>query len=213
MGKFITFEGIEGSGKSTQVRLLAEALGKKGISCITTREPGGTSFGEKIREIILQDTSSLAPITELLLYLAARAEHVKEVIVPALRNGIWVISDRYSDATIAYQGYGRGLDIDEIVRLNRVVTGGLIPDITFLLDIPVEAGLNRAMERLKGKGAEPDRFERESIEFHMRVRDGYLRLAEMESERIKVIDALGDENQIHKIVISHIEVLLEGRNA
>nr|BAL54585.1 dTMP kinase [uncultured prokaryote] len=208
MGRFITFEGIEGSGKSTQVGLLADALSKKGIRCIKTREPGGTPLGEKIREILLKTTSPIGPMTELLLYLSARAEHIRQVIIPALNSGIWVISDRYCDATLAYQGFGRGLDIAEISQMNKLVTGGLLPDLTFLLDIPAELGLKRAMERLRQKGGSPDRLESESLEFHRRVRDGYLRIAQMEPERIKVIDALDDEVEIHKKVMKHIELLI-----
>ncbi len=211
MGKFISFEGIEGSGKSTQARLLAHALSDKGIRCIVTREPGGTPLGERIREIVLR--SELSPMAELFLYLAVRAEHLREIIIPSLRDGIWVISDRYSDATVAYQGYGRGLSIDKILELNRIATSGIFPHITFLLDVPAEIGIQRAMSRISDTGMEPDRFERESLEFHRRVRDGYLMLAEMEPGRIKVIDAVDDREKIHKKVMSHLEPLLINKDA
>lgn len=211
MGKFISFEGIEGSGKSTQAKLLAHALSDRGIRCIVTREPGGTPLGERIREIVLR--SELSPMAELFLYLAVRAEHIKEIIIPSLRDGIWVISDRYSDATVAYQGYGRGLSIDKILELNRIATSGIIPHITFLLDVPAEIGIQRAMSRISKTGMEPDRFERESLEFHRRVRNGYLMLAEMEPGRIKVIDGVDDKEKIHSLVMSYLEPLLIDKDA
>lgn len=184
-GLFISLEGIEGTGKTTQARLLYERLIHNGLEAILTNEPGGTPIGESIREILLKiDHKEMSYITELLLYNAARAQHLYEKIVPALKVGKVVITDRFSDSTIAYQGYGRGIDLNLLKTLDDIATGGIKPDITLLFDLDVETGLkrNRGINKI-------DRLELEDIEFHRRVRDGYLRIAELEPGRIKIIDA------------------------
>jgi dTMP kinase len=199
---FITFEGIEGSGKTTQIVRIKNYLTQKRIPCEVTREPGGTSIGEKIRKILLDPShSKMVPLCELLLYEASRAQHVHDVIKPLLEKGIVVICDRFSDASIAYQAYGRGLDLKFVQKLNRIASQGLKPDITFILDCPSGLGLKRAIKRNKElNGIKEDRFERENILFHKRVREGYLSLAKKDPRRIKVIDTrLGEEKVFEKI--------------
>lgn len=190
MACFITFEGIEGCGKTTQMRILAKRLESLGNDVTTTREPGGCPIADKIREILLDaENSALVPLAELLLYAAARAQHVAEVVTPALAAGRVVLCDRFTDATLAYQGYGRALDRETIDRLNGLATSGVRPDLTVLLDCPVETGLERAMARINSTdGAREERFELEAMEFHRRVRDGYLQLAAREPNRFVVVD-------------------------
>ena len=190
MSFFITFEGIEGCGKSTQVQLLAKALTSRDMDVVVTREPGGCAIADQIRNILLDAANSgLTPSAELLLYAAARAQHVAEVVRPALQAGRMVICDRFTDATVAYQGYGRGLDLATIARLNADASGGTRPDLTILLDCPVEIGLKRAFARINSTaGAREERFELESTQFHQRVRDGYLTLAAEQPERFAVVD-------------------------
>ena len=190
MACFVTFEGIEGCGKTTQIRSLANRLGLLGTPHILTREPGGCSISDQVRTILLNaDNSAMAPLTELLLYAASRAQHMTEVITPALSAGKVVLCDRFTDATAAYQGYGRGIDMSLVTQLNRLATGDIKPDLTVLLDCPVETGLGRAVARINStSGDREERFELESLQFHQRVRNGYLRLAEEEPERFVVID-------------------------
>jgi dTMP kinase len=187
---FITFEGVEGSGKTTQIQRLKRYLTRKGILCKVTREPGGPPISEKVRKILLNpDHREMAPLTELLLYEAARAQHVKEVIEPILRKGGVVLCDRFSDATIAYQGFGRKLDLELIKRLNQLTTQGRKPDVMFLLDCPSDLGLKRAVQRnQKQRRTKEERFEREKIQFHYRVRKGYHWIAKKDPQRVKVID-------------------------
>jgi len=199
---FITFEGVEGSGKTTQIRRLKRYLTQKGIPCKVTREPGGCPIGEKVRKILLDpDHREMVPLSELLLYEASRAQHVKEVIEPLLKRGVTVLCDRFSDATIAYQGFGRKLDLGLIQRFNRLSTQRIKPDITFLLDCPSEMGLKRAIQRNQTlKKEKEERFEREKIQFHHRVRRGYLSIAKQEPHRVKVIDTRqGEEKTFEKI--------------
>lgn len=198
MGLFLTFEGIEGCGKTTQIRLLADGLRQQGHDVIETREPGGCDIADQIRAVLLDARNNrMISTAELLLYAAARAQHVAEVIQPALEAGKTVLCDRFCDATLAYQGFGRGLDINRIIDLNTYACQGVIPDKTLLLDLPVEIGLGRARQR-NGQQAGPneDRFEQESLDFHQRIRQAYLDLATQEPERFITIDAGGDPQQV-----------------
>jgi dTMP kinase len=200
---FITFEGIEGSGKSTQARQFADYLNESGHPCLLTREPGGDPIGLRIRSVLLDPKSrDMDPIAELLLYLSDRVQHIQRVILPELQRGRIVISDRYSDATMAYQGYARGLDRSLLRDLHERLCGNLQPDITFLLDLPVETGLSRAWKELdKGtRDISESRFEAETLDFHQRVRSGYRDLARIYPDRFCVIDALPDEEQVQKSI-------------
>ncbi|GAB4331810.1 MAG: dTMP kinase [Candidatus Abyssubacteria bacterium] len=210
-GKFITIEGVEGSGKTTQVALLSEYLRNNGVEVVQTREPGGTDVGEKIRQILLSPLHGrLAPSAELLLFLAARAQQVHEVIMPALKNGAWIVCDRFSDATVAYQGHGRGIDTDTIRRMNDAATQGLKPDLTILLDLDVEIGIQRAIASKKefAESGTGDRMEKETRAFHRRVQKGYHELAEREPGRIKVIPVTGSIEDVHRIIVSMVEPFL-----
>lgn len=192
-GFFITLEGGEGAGKTTQARLLAVSLRRAGRRVVHTREPGGTPIAEAVRRVLLRPGARVAPVTELLLYEAARAQHVAEVIRPALSRGAVVLCERYTDATVAYQGHGRGMDRPTIDLLNRVATGGLRPDLTLLLDVPTDRGLRaaRALPKALSRGGRPraagDRLEREPLSFHERVRAGYRALARQDPRRIRVV--------------------------
>ena len=205
---FITFEGIEGCGKTTQVGLLSRMLEEQGKPVLVTREPGGCAIADKIRAILLDaDNHALVPLAELLLYAAARAQHVAEVIRPALAEGKVVICDRFTDATMAYQGHGRSLDRDLIRTLNRLAAGGISPDMTILLDCPAEIGLKRALARIETtEGAREERFEQESLRFHRAVRQGYLALAAADPDRFVVLDGTLDITEtataISKAVLS-----------
>lgn len=192
---FITLEGPEGSGKSTQLSLLAAFLEESGYSVVATREPGGTDIGDQIRDV-LHDVRNTAmkPETEFLLYSASRAQLVREVINPALADKKVVLCDRFADSTIAYQGYGRGLDLEALRAITRFATGGLVPDITFLLDIDVQEGLNR---RINGAD-EMNRLDLEAIAFHQRVRDGYHQMAAAEPDRWVVVDAGQSPEEIQR---------------
>lgn len=183
-GKFITLEGIDGAGKSTQLEFLATALRARGLTVIVTREPGGTSLGERLRDLLLDQSATMHPETEALLMFAARREHLDKVIIPALNNGSWVISDRFTDASFAYQGGGRGLDWEKLAQLEQWVQDALQPDLTFYFDVPVELGRQR-VSTLKTL----DRFEQEQQDFFQRVRDAYLTRAQQFPVRIQIIDA------------------------
>ncbi|WP_198265593.1 dTMP kinase [sulfur-oxidizing endosymbiont of Gigantopelta aegis] len=183
-GKFITIEGSEGAGKSTNLLFVQAYLTAKNIEFISTREPGGTPIAEKMRDLLLdKDNTALCDDAELLLMFAARAQHLNELIIPALEAGKWVISDRFTDASYAYQGGGRGLSWEKIAQLEQWVQGDLRPDATILLDIPVDLG----MERVRARG-ETDRFEQEQLSFFNRIRDAYLKLAKENPERFHIID-------------------------
>ncbi len=200
MAYFITFEGVEGSGKSTQIRMAGEFLNQWGIPYLVTEEPGGTPLGRKIREILLnRHAFSITPLSELLLFQASRYQHVETVIQPALTAGKTVLCDRYMDATIAYQGFGRGIPLEQIKFLNDFATASLKPDRTFLFDMPVETGLARASQRMNQQPDQPreDRFEQEALAFHQRVRDGYLSLAKAEPERFVILDAARNIDDLH----------------
>ena len=205
-GLFITFEGTDGAGKTTQIQHLTADLRQTGYDVYLTREPGGTPISEQIRDMLLNpDHSEMAATTELLLYAASRAQHVSEVIKPALEAGKIVISSRFADATVVYQGYGRGLDLERINRLNRIATDGVTPDLTFVLDLPVEIGLQRVQNSRGGL----DRLEREKIEFHHRLREGYQIIARQEPERLKIIDAQADPEQVYVQIQKAIQPLLQ----
>ncbi len=212
---FITFEGGDGTGKSTQIRFLERHLIAQGKSCLTTREPGGTSLGQLLRSILLESGNRpISSSTELFLYLADRAQHVHEVIAPAIAQGKIVLSDRHTDSTVAYQGYGRGFDLQLLLSLNRIASQGLTPDITFLLDCPVELGLSRTVRRrsvsatVKGD----DRFENEKLEFHEKVRQGFLDLARAEPARFHIIDASHSEQEVFAAVREIVDRRLDLSN-
>lgn len=203
-GLFITFEGIDGCGKSTQIAKAAEYLKEKGVSLIVTREPGGTPLGEKIRELILSpQNSEMKNSCELLLYLSARAQHVEEKIKPALEKGTTVLCDRYQEATFAYQGFGRGYPLNLLQELNAFATGGLVPSKTFIFDISVEC----AFERMKKTGKAPDRLEKSSKEFYRKIREGYLTLASAHPKRIKLIQGEKTIDEIFHEVKKDLEEL------
>ena len=198
-GNLISFEGIEGCGKSTQVKLAAKFLEKQGFHVLVTREPGATPIGREIRRLLLSPDFSPEAVTELFLYLADRQEHVRKVIMPYLEQGFLVLVDRYIDSTWVYQGYARNGDLDLINRLNKLVTGGLIPRRTFLLDCPPEIGLQRAKSRnlIDGSQGSEDRFEQLEIAFHQRIRDGFRQLAKEHSKRFVILNASEKIETIH----------------
>jgi len=203
-GLLVTFEGIEGSGKSTQIELTRAYVEEHGYTCLVTKEPGGSPLGEEIRGFLLdRGDLRIDPLTELFLVEADRAEHVAEVIRPALDEGRIILCDRYTDATIAYQGYARGLDIAVITQLNHWATGGLTPQCTIVLDCPVAVGMARA----KGE----DRFEREGKRFHEQVRKGYLWIAQQEPQRVQVVSGEGEQTAIQEEIRRIIRPLLDRR--
>ena len=198
-GKFITFEGIDGCGKSTQVKMLVEKLEKLNMDVITIREPGGTRISESIRDILLyRDTHELGGRTEALLMTASRTQLTKEIILPALDKGTWVIADRYADSTLAYQGGGRQIDLDSLEKLNQFATYDTVPDLTFFIDILPDEGVKRQNAKL-------DRIEQAGIDFQSRVRDLYIKLAEKYSNRIIIIDGQNDIETIHKNIWKEFE--------
>ena len=202
---FITFEGIEGSGKTTQIQLLSEKLEQSGIEHVLTREPGGTEVGNEIRRILLHPANQdLTPLAELLLYQAARAQHLARVIVPALAEKKLVLCDRYKDATRAYQGRGRELPADLLERLNALDIMALEPDLTLLFDLDPALALARARHREQDRHRDEGRFELEDLEFHRRVREGYLELARIHSKRIRILEAAGRADEVHSRVLSLI---------
>jgi len=205
---FITLEGIEGSGKSTQILHIFNFINKLGLKCIITREPGGTRIGRKMRSILLDpESSALNPAAELLLYTADRVQHIQEIILPMIEGGSIVICDRYFDATLAYQGVARGLDMTLILDLHKLICRNLKPDLTFLLDLSPDTGLSRALKQLES-GSRMDtesRFEKETIAFHERVRAGYLAIAEKEPERFRIIDASQSEDQVQAQITRVLE--------
>ncbi|HAG51533.1 MAG TPA: dTMP kinase [Deltaproteobacteria bacterium] len=212
MSLFITFEGIEGCGKTTQMEMLKEHLEWKGFQVVATREPGGTELGERIRTMLLnRDIQPIAPWSELLLYAVCRAQLVKEIIKPALENRKIVLCDRFADSTVTYQGFARGLSLEAITNINKWVTEGITPSITFILDCAPEIGLKRAFDRIntRKEGNKEDRFERENIEFHKKIREGYLKLAKESPDRIKVVNGDREISLIHKEICGIIEQSLE----
>jgi dTMP kinase len=207
-GKFITFEGLDGTGKSTQMRKLAEALRTAGHKVVETREPGGTATGEQIRRVLLHSgTTGLAPLAEMALMFASRAQHIAEVIEPALAAGAIVLCDRFTDSTEAYQGSGRKLGSEVVRELHRVLCGNLQPDLTILLDSDASASVSRARRRNSrasknaGRGHDENRFEQEKKTFFMRVHDGYMAIAKREPGRVVVVDARGTPAQTHGKIV------------
>jgi len=202
-GLFITFEGTDGSGKTTQIKLLEQYMGAKGREVVLSREPGGTRVSEIIRDIILEpENKEIVPLTEMILYAASRAQHVAEVIEPAVNNGKIVICDRYVDSSYAYQGGGRGVDLKIIADVNRIAINGTVPDITFFLDIDPEISIKR---RINSTGA--DRIEQEKLDFHRRVYDGYKKLSILYPDRIKTIDATRSIEEISSQINEYIDEL------
>ena len=207
---FLTIEGIEGAGKSTFIGLLEDELVKLGVNFLRTREPGGCALGRQIRPLLLDASQKVSDRAELFLFLADRAQHVADTIRPALERGQWVICDRYADSTIAYQGYGRGMDPEELQKLNDYATGGLWPDITFLLDLPAEVGLGRALARngREGLTQSEGRFEAEALAFHQRIREGFLARAARWPQRFRVLDAAQTPDAIVAQAMKHLEPYL-----
>jgi dTMP kinase len=210
-GTFITFEGIDGSGKSTQLRLLGNFLRVNGCDALLTREPGGTTLGLRLRAALLDATEEVDPLTELLVFAADRAQHVRRMVRPALAAGRVVISDRYADATVAYQGGGRGFAPELIAQIVQLATEGLKPDLTLLFDVPVEESTNRTTRRSTSKTSSRDRLDIEHADFHARVRDAYLQIALAEPERVKLIDTSGPVEQTHDRVKEIVVPYLQSR--
>jgi len=192
-GLFITFEGIDGCGKTTQIKLLKEYLESQGYKVLVTREPGAKGLGEKLREILLNYDDPVSSKCESFLFLADRAQHIDTIIKPAIDNGTIVLCDRHTDSTVAYQGYGRGIDIEQTKYLNNIATSGIKPDLTFIFDITVEKSLERV-------GKTKDRMESAGIEFFERVRNGYIKIAKEEPSRVKLIDGISSIQTIHNLL-------------
>jgi dTMP kinase len=213
-GVFISFEGIDGSGKTTQLRRLREVLEGRGHAVTVAQEPGGTRVGREIRRLLLDKANSdLRTIPELLLYFASRAQNIEEVILPALEAGAIVLADRFTDATVAYQGHGRQLGVEVVRDVERVACHDVKPDLTLLLDIDPETGLERALERNENQTADESRMERQSLDFYRRVQAGYRELSETEPDRIVVIDARGGVEDVAEEVQSQVLGFLEARGA
>ncbi|MGD9175321.1 MAG: dTMP kinase [Desulfobacterales bacterium] len=209
---FITLEGIEGSGKTTQIDRLAEFFNDRGMACVTTRQPGGTVIGENIRSILLNpENHALDPMTELLLYLADRAQHINEIIRPALADGKTIICDRYFDATVVYQGFARGLSVELLLELHRILFENLKPDVTLLLDLAPQQGLERAWQQLNSgqRAGRESRFENEALAFHKKVRAGYLELAKFEPQRFHIIDAGRSADRVFDEICKTLTPLLK----
>jgi dTMP kinase len=208
-GAFITFEGIDGCGKSTQLRLLASQLRVRGLDVVTTREPGGTPLGQKLRAALLDVKEQVDPLTELLVFAADRAQHVRKQLIPALEANQVVLSDRYADATVAYQGAGRGFDPKLIQEIVELATGGLKPDLTLLFDLSVAESAVRTRRRMESKRT--DRLDIEDVEFHTRVRNAYVDIAKATPDRFCIIDARGSVEHTHEMVMNIVIPFLEKR--
>ena len=208
-GVFITFEGIDGCGKSTQLRLLASELRVRGHDVVTTREPGGTPLGQKLRSVLLDVQEQVDPLTELLVFAADRAQHVRTLLLPALAANKIVLSDRYADATVAYQGSGRGFKPELIKEIVQLATDGLMPALTLLFDLPVAESAVRTRRRTRAKHS--DRLDREHSDFHERVRTAYLEIASANPERVSVIDARGSVHETQRLVMDIVLPFLESK--
>lgn len=207
-GKFITFEGIDGSGKSTQLRMLASELRVRGFNVLPTCEPGGTPLGRRLREAFLETEENVAPLAELLLFAADRAQHVNFLVKPALEEGKIVVSDRYADATVAYQGAGRGFPESTVNQIIELATDGLKPDLTLFFDLPIEQALTRTNSR-GDAGESKNRMDKETVEFYVRVRDAYLTIAEDEPKRFRIVDARGSTDEIKALVLKIVSEFLD----
>ncbi len=210
-GFFITLEGIDGCGKSTQLDKLAQSLKQRGFDVVTTRQPGGTLIGQSIRVLMVKEHNKLVPLAEVLLMMADRTQHVAETIKPNLEAGHIVISDRYTDSSVAFQGYGRGLDISTVEELNHLATGGLTPDLTLLFDLEPESARSRLDNRVENRASDDSPmtgFDEEKRDFHLRVRQGYLKLAAQHPERIRVINADRPIDEIYEEVVALVLYLL-----
>ena len=202
---FITFEGIEGSGKTTQQRLVAEHLRARGRTVVVTKEPGGTPLADRIRAILLDSANVIDPIAEVFLFAASRRQHTTEVIEPALKRGEVVLCDRYADSTLAYQGFGRLIDLDRLRVLNEWATNALVPDVTLLFDLAEETGLHRANSRNAAAPQDEGRFEAEDLRFHRRVREGYLAMATAEPRRFAIVDADGTIEEVFERTLAVLQ--------
>ena len=209
MARFITFEGIEGSGKTTQIQMYSNTLEERGVDHLLTREPGGTPIGNQVRRLVLDPAhQAMTPTCELLLYTAARAQHIEQVIRPAITDGRLVLCDRFRDATLAYQGYGRGLSLGVIRGLHEIEILALQPDRTLIFDIEAGAALARARSRDAGTRSEETRFEQEALAFHERVRRGYLEIARREPDRCIILDASGSVEDVHRRVLAALATIV-----
>lgn len=209
---FLSFEGIDGCGKSSQLRLLASHLRQRGVEVVSTREPGGTPLGQQLRHALLEAETLVDPLAELLLYAADRAQHVRTLVRPALEAGQIVLTDRYADATVAYQGAGRGFEPGVVAAIIDLATGGLKPDLTLLFDVPVADARERARhQRRRPERPEGDKIEAEEATFHERVRACYLRIAEEEPERVRVVEASRSIEEVHQHVLDIVTPFLESR--
>lgn len=208
-GVFITFEGIDGCGKSTQLRLLASELRVRGLDVLTTREPGGTTLGQKLRAALLDVQGQVDPLAELLVFAADRAQHVRTVLRPALAENKIVMSDRYADATVAYQGSGRGFEPELISEIVQLATEGLMPDLTLLFNLSVPESAVRTRRRVAAKNT--DRLDSENVEFHERVRKAYLEIAQSDPQRVQLIDARGSAQETHALVMDLVMLFLKER--
>jgi len=197
-GLFLTFEGVDGCGKTTQINLLKEYFEKQNRTVLLTREPGAKGLGEKLRDILLNYDGEVSPVCESFLFLADRAQHIDTIIKPAVERGEIVLCDRHTDSTLAYQGYGRGIDLKQVKMLNNIATSGIKPDCTFVFDIDIKTSQNRV-------GKNKDRMESAGIEFFERVRLGYLKIAKEEPQRVKVIDGLQSIDKIHNEIINIVQ--------
>lgn len=209
-GCFITLEGGEGSGKTSQINALKQRLIETGKTVVTTREPGGSDGAEEIRHLLLKgDPSRWLPMTEVLLLYAARLDHVEKLIKPALDKGNWVISDRFADSSMAYQGYGHGLGVDAVMNVHKATLGDFEPDLTLILDLPLEVGLKRATDRLEDNGNGEDRFERMKLQFHEKQREGYLQISADNPKRCVIIDASGTVDEVAALIWQAVQNKLD----
>ena len=208
-GKLITLEGLDGCGKSTQLELEARRLRSSGFRVTTTHEPGGTPVGQQMRDLVLHSPSQLTPLAELALMFAARAQHVEQVVMPALQAGEIVLCDRFTDSSVAYQGYGRGIPVEQIRTLEELFCQGVRPDLTLILDLDPETGLDRALARNRSGVLATSRFEKEELEFFRRVREGYREIARREPERVQMVDATGSIADIEQCVRQRVDEFLK----